>query len=141
MHPNVSLAKSESQDTKLINLFRFLFSIRQYSGVSKNFDSGAMAKVSDGYTIGSVAHCIRDVITCKRMLQLRVKPLTHVELINALRFVRRKYILTFQLSAGKQRRNYSLSLIVLLYRFSTKEPVYREEEEAFLSWFVFCLLN
>lgn len=48
-----------------------------------------MAKVSDGYTVGSVAHCIRDVITCKRMLQLRVKPLTHVELINALRLVRR----------------------------------------------------
>lgn len=60
-----------------------------------------MAKVSDGYTIGAVSQCIRDVITCKRMLQLRVKPLTHVELINAL---------------------------------STKEPVYREEEEAFLSW-------
>jgi hypothetical protein len=47
-----------------------------------------MAKVSDGYTLGSVAQCIRDVITCKRMLQLRVKPLTHVELINALRLVR-----------------------------------------------------
>lgn len=60
-----------------------------------------MAKVSDGYTIGAVSSCIRDVITCKRMLQLRVKPLTHVELINAL---------------------------------STKEPVYREEEECFLSW-------
>jgi len=60
-----------------------------------------MAKVSDGYTIGAVANCIRDVITCKRMLQLRVKPLTHIELINAL---------------------------------STCEPVYREEEEAFLSW-------
>lgn len=60
-----------------------------------------MAKVSDGYTIGAVSACIRDVITCKRMLQLRIKPLTHVELINAL---------------------------------SIKEPVYREEEEAFLSW-------
>jgi hypothetical protein len=45
-----------------------------------------MAKVSDGYTIGSVVQCIREVITCKRMLQLRVKPLTHVELINALRY-------------------------------------------------------
>jgi hypothetical protein len=58
----------------------------QYSGVSKNFDYGAMAKVSDGYTIGSVVQCIREVITCKRMLQLRVKPLTHIELINALRY-------------------------------------------------------
>ena len=66
------------------NLFP-VFCFSQYSGVSKNFDSGAMAKVSDGYTIGSVANCIKDVITCKRMLQLRVKPLTHVELINALR--------------------------------------------------------
>ncbi|KAG5668405.1 hypothetical protein PVAND_016345 [Polypedilum vanderplanki] len=75
--------------------------LSQYSGVSKTFDAGAMAKVSDGYTIGAISSCIRDVITCKRMLQLRVKPLTHVELINAL---------------------------------STKEPVYREEEEAFLSW-------
>ena len=61
--------------------------ISQYSGVHRTFDSGAMAKVSDGYTIGSVATCIREVITCKRMLQLRVKPLTHVELINALRFL------------------------------------------------------
>ncbi|CRK93455.1 CLUMA_CG006991, isoform A [Clunio marinus] len=76
--------------------------LAQYSGVSKTFDSGAMAKVSDGYTIGSVVSCIQDVITCKRMLQLRVKPLTHVELINAL---------------------------------STKEPIYREEEEAFLTWY------
>ncbi|CAG9811661.1 unnamed protein product [Chironomus riparius] len=75
--------------------------LAQYPGVSKTFDSGAMAKVSDGYTIGAVSQCIRDVITCKRMLQLRIKPLTHVELINTL---------------------------------STKEPVYREEEEAFLSW-------
>lgn len=58
----------------------------QYSGVSKHFDYGAMAKVSDGYTIGSVVSCIREVITCKRMLQLRVKPLTHVELINAIRY-------------------------------------------------------
>lgn len=60
--------------------------LSQYSGVHRNFDTGAMAKVSDGYTIGSVAGCIRDVITCKRMLQLRVKPLTHIELINSLRY-------------------------------------------------------
>lgn len=61
--------------------------ISQYSGVHRTFDSGAMAKVSDGYTIGSIATTIREVITCKRMLQLRVKPLTHTELINALRFL------------------------------------------------------
>ena len=64
--------------------YQIFLHFSQYPGVSKNFDSSAMAKVSDGYTIGAVAQCIRDVITCKRMLQLRVKPLTHVELINAL---------------------------------------------------------
>lgn len=46
-----------------------------------------MAKISDGYTIGAVVKCIREVINCKRMLQLRVQPLTHVELINSLRWV------------------------------------------------------
>lgn len=60
-----------------------------------------MAKISDGYTIGSVVKCIKEVITVKRNLRLRVQPLTHLELINAL---------------------------------STKDPIYREEEEAFLSW-------
>lgn len=59
--------------------------LRGYSAVSQHFDFGAMAKVSDGYTIGSVAKCVQEVITCKRMLQLRVHPLTHAELINALR--------------------------------------------------------
>jgi hypothetical protein len=78
---------SQPETTLQVNKFQPFFPpFRQYSGVSKNFDSGAMAKVSDGYTVGSVANCIKDVITCKRMLQLRVKPLTHVELINALRF-------------------------------------------------------
>lgn len=48
------------------------------------FDSGAMAKISDGYTIGAVVRCIRMVLTCKRKLQLRVQPLAHAELINAL---------------------------------------------------------
>lgn len=60
-----------------------------------------MAKVSDGYTVGSVAHCIRDVITCKRMLQLRVKPLTHVELINALRFL--FIIESFSFTSGERK--------------------------------------
>ena len=44
-----------------------------------------MAKISDGYTIGSVVACVKEVLTCKRTLQLRVQPLAHVELINALR--------------------------------------------------------
>lgn len=60
-----------------------------------------MAKISDGYTIGSIVKCIKKVITVKRNLQLRVQPLTHLELINAL---------------------------------STRDPIYREEEESFLSW-------
>ncbi|KAJ6642794.1 Dynein regulatory complex protein 11 [Pseudolycoriella hygida] len=73
----------------------------QYSGIHSQFDAGAIAKVSDGYTIGSVVGCIKDVLTCKRNLQLRVQPLTHLELINAL---------------------------------SSRDPVYKEEEEAFTNW-------
>lgn len=59
--------------------------LKQYSGVHRQFDTGIMAKISDGYTIGAIVRTIQEVITCKRMLQLRVQPLTHVELINALR--------------------------------------------------------
>lgn len=72
--------------------------LKQYSGVHNQFDTGSMAKISDGYSIGSIVECVKEVITCKRMLQLRVQPLTHAELINAL---------------------------------STKDPVYKEEEETF----------
>lgn len=54
------------------------------SPYNQQLDTGAMAKVSDGYTIGAIVQCVREVITCKRMLQLRVQPLTHVELINSL---------------------------------------------------------
>lgn len=61
------------------------YSFSQYN--QPQFDTGAMAKISDGYTIGAVVKCIREVINCKRMLQLRVQPLTHVELINSLRWV------------------------------------------------------
>uniref|UniRef100_A0A182W226 ATPase AAA-type core domain-containing protein n=1 Tax=Anopheles minimus TaxID=112268 RepID=A0A182W226_9DIPT len=68
--------------------------LSHYSGVHRQFDTGAMAKISAGYTIGSVVRCIREMITCKRMLQLRVHPLTHLAL----------------------------------------EPMYKEEEEAFLYW-------
>lgn len=90
-----------------------------------------MAKLCDGFTVGTVLSAINDVgqfffyvkfskikstpmdrftflrngrllqvMTTKRMVQLRVQPLTHIELINAL---------------------------------SCKDPVYREEEDAFLS--------
>lgn len=43
-----------------------------------------MAKVSDGYTIGSIEAAIQEVLTCKRKLQLRIRPLAPVELINTL---------------------------------------------------------
>lgn len=87
-----------------------------------------MAKACDGFTIGTILAAINDVgnlnykstlsvitlffnlkflymyitmqvMTTKRMVQLRTHPLTHAELVNALSF---------------------------------KDPVYREEEDAFL---------
>ncbi|KAJ4427993.1 hypothetical protein ANN_24006 [Periplaneta americana] len=60
-------------------------------------------QVSDGYTVGSILEVIKEVMTCKRALQLRVQPLTHAELINSL---------------------------------CKMEPVYKEEDEAFLQWFL-----
>ncbi|XP_075146333.1 dynein regulatory complex protein 11 [Haematobia irritans] len=73
----------------------------EYSGGLSNLDCSVMAKISDGYTIGSVNACLKEVLTCKRKLQLRSQPLTHAELINVL---------------------------------CTRDPVYREEEEAYESW-------
>ncbi|XP_015588089.1 dynein regulatory complex protein 11 [Cephus cinctus] len=74
----------------------------KYAGISRQFDTSAMSKVCDGFTVGTVLQAIDEVMTTKRMVQLRVQPLTHGELVNAL---------------------------------SAKEPVYREEEDAFLTWF------
>ncbi|KAI4493349.1 hypothetical protein M0802_009409 [Mischocyttarus mexicanus] len=74
----------------------------KYSGISRQFDISAMNKICDGFTIGTTLDAINEVMTTKRMVQLRTQPLTHAELINAI---------------------------------STKDPVYREEEDAFLSWF------
>jgi hypothetical protein len=62
-----------------------------------------MFQISDGYTVGAILEVIKEVMTCKRVLQLRVQPLTHVELINSL---------------------------------CKLEPVYKEEDEAFLQWFL-----
>ncbi|XP_076620749.1 dynein regulatory complex protein 11 [Colletes latitarsis] len=73
----------------------------KYSGISRQFDTSAMAKICDGFTIGTVLESINEVMTTKRMVQLRTHTLTHGELINAL---------------------------------STKNPVYCEEEEAFIAW-------
>ncbi|KAL0271263.1 UNVERIFIED_CONTAM: hypothetical protein PYX00_008408 [Menopon gallinae] len=56
----------------------------QYSGVSRQFDVGVLAKLTDGYTVGSIIDVIQEVMTCKRILQLVVQPLNHFELINAL---------------------------------------------------------
>ncbi|KAK0171579.1 hypothetical protein PV328_005017 [Microctonus aethiopoides] len=75
----------------------------KYSGINRQFDTSAMAKICDGFTVGEVIRTIDEVMTTKRMVQLRVQPLTHVELINAL---------------------------------STHNPVYREEEEAFMAWYL-----
>ncbi|XP_044579210.1 dynein regulatory complex protein 11 [Cotesia glomerata] len=74
----------------------------KYSGISRQFDTSAMSKICDGFTVGTVIAAINEVMTTKRMVQLRVQPLTHVELVNAL---------------------------------STRDPVYKEEEEAFLAWY------
>ncbi|KAF7991336.1 hypothetical protein HCN44_002898 [Aphidius gifuensis] len=74
----------------------------RYSGISRQFDTSAMTKICDGYTVGTVIDAINEVMTTKRMVQLRVQPLTHAELVNAL---------------------------------AARDPVYREEEEAFLGWF------
>ncbi|XP_063979762.1 dynein regulatory complex protein 11 [Diachasmimorpha longicaudata] len=74
----------------------------KYAGISRQFDTSAMAKICDGFTLGRVIQSINEVMTTKRMVQLRVQPLTHAELVNAL---------------------------------SARDPVYKEEEEAFLAWF------
>ncbi|XP_070157654.1 dynein regulatory complex protein 11-like [Polyergus mexicanus] len=74
----------------------------KYSGINRQFDTSAMAKACNGFTVGAVLATINEVMTTKRMVQLRTHPLTYVELVNALSF---------------------------------KDPVYREEEDAFLAWF------
>ena len=62
-----------------------------------------LLQISDGYTVGAILEVIKEVMTCKRALQLRVQPLKHVELINSL---------------------------------CRMEPVYKEEDDAFLQWFL-----
>ncbi|XP_072753681.1 IQ and AAA domain-containing protein 1-like isoform X2 [Anoplolepis gracilipes] len=73
----------------------------KYSGINRQFDTSAMAKACDGFTVGTILATINEVMTTKRMVQLRTHPLTHAELVNAL---------------------------------SSKDPVYREEEDAFLDF-------
>ncbi|GAB1866288.1 DRC11 protein [Camponotus japonicus] len=71
----------------------------KYSGINRQFDTSAITKACDGFTVGTVLATINEMMTTKRMVQLRTHPLTHAELVNALSF---------------------------------KDPVYREEEDAFL---------
>ncbi|XP_076272045.1 dynein regulatory complex protein 11 isoform X2 [Rhynchophorus ferrugineus] len=56
----------------------------QYMAVSWKFDTSLMTKISDGYTVGSIESTVKEVITVKRMLQLRIHPLSPLELVNAL---------------------------------------------------------
>ncbi|KAK0080478.1 hypothetical protein PV326_008146, partial [Microctonus aethiopoides] len=49
----------------------------KYSGINRQFDTSAMAKICDGFTVGEVIRTIDEVMTTKRMVQLRVQPLTH----------------------------------------------------------------
>ncbi|KAL1518041.1 hypothetical protein ABEB36_001727 [Hypothenemus hampei] len=48
------------------------------------FDLSIISKISDGYTVGSIAATIKEVMTVKRVLQLKVRPLSPLELVNAL---------------------------------------------------------
>lgn len=45
-----------------------------YSGVSRQFDVGAMAKLSDGYTVGSIIESVKEV-----------SKLRHVNLIHSVK--------------------------------------------------------
>ncbi|XP_006618831.1 dynein regulatory complex protein 11 isoform X2 [Apis dorsata] len=73
----------------------------KHSGINRQFDTTIMTKICDGFTIGTVLASINEVMTTKRIMQLKTHPLTHGELINAL---------------------------------SSKDPVFCEEESAFLAW-------
>ncbi|XP_056633947.1 dynein regulatory complex protein 11 [Diorhabda sublineata] len=56
----------------------------EYMPVNWQFDIGLMTRISDAYTIGSIISTIKEVMTVKRMLQLRIHPLSPLELVNAL---------------------------------------------------------
>ncbi|XP_018335988.1 dynein regulatory complex protein 11 [Agrilus planipennis] len=56
----------------------------QYSAITWQFDVSGMSRISDGYTAGAITKTVREVMTVKRMVQLRVQPLSPLELINAL---------------------------------------------------------
>ncbi|XP_065350631.1 dynein regulatory complex protein 11 [Cloeon dipterum] len=60
------------------------YRLMQYPAVSRQFNTGVMAKLCDGYAMGTVVKVIDEVLKCKRILQLKTQPLTHVEFINCL---------------------------------------------------------
>lgn len=70
----------------VVEIHKYFPIYRKYIGSNSRFDTSAIARLSLGYTIGSIVRCLNDVLTCKRILQFRVQPLAHVELISALRY-------------------------------------------------------
>ncbi|ERL94357.1 hypothetical protein D910_11638 [Dendroctonus ponderosae] len=58
--------------------------LNRHMPVSWKFDTSVVSKISDGYTVGSIVSTVKEVITVKRMLQLRIHPLSPLELVNAL---------------------------------------------------------
>ncbi|CAH1155617.1 unnamed protein product [Phaedon cochleariae] len=58
--------------------------LSQALAINWQFDVGLMTKVSDGYTVGSLKSTVEEVMTVKRNLQLRIQPLSPLELVNAL---------------------------------------------------------
>lgn len=86
--------------------YKFNINFSEYSGGLSALDCSVMAKISDGYTIGAINSCIKEILTCKRKLQLRSKPLSHAELINALRYVP-KY--KYQISKIKKNSEIKIS--------------------------------
>ncbi|XP_022904118.2 dynein regulatory complex protein 11 [Onthophagus taurus] len=56
----------------------------QYSAIGWNFDTSGISRVSDGYAAGPIVKSVSEVMTIKRMVQLRVQTLSPFELINAL---------------------------------------------------------
>nr|XP_014288223.1 IQ and AAA domain-containing protein 1 [Halyomorpha halys] len=56
----------------------------QYSDLNRQFNTSSLARLSDGFTVGAILSAIKDVFTCKRILQLRLQQLTHAELVAVL---------------------------------------------------------
>lgn len=71
---------------RLIDICAYV-SFGECTGGLSTLDCSVMARISDGYTIGAVDSCLKEVLTCKRKLQLRTQPLTHAEIINTLRLL------------------------------------------------------